>query len=176
MEMGGTRRERKRLRFRDYDYSQCGAYFITLCIQDRLCLLGDVVDGVMHLSQAGIEADRWWHEVSTKFPSAEIERYAFMPNHLHAVVVLEVGSSQRPSLSQVIQWFKTMSTSAYFRGVKKHGWPGVRGTLWQRSFYERVIRNQADLEQVAEYISNNPAKWTEDVENPAAVGLVRRAE
>ena len=98
-----------------------------------------------------------------------------MPNHLHGVIKI-VGADPcvRPEpveysgapLPKIVQWFKTMTTNAYIRGVKKYGWPQFPGKLWQRSFYEHVIRNDDDLNSIREYIVSNPIRWALDRENP----------
>jgi putative transposase len=82
-----------------------------------------------------------------------------------------IGSPlRRPNapLSQIIQWFKTMTTNEYIRGVKQSGWPPFDGKLWQRNYYEHILRNQSDYERIANYIALNPAQWGEDEENPLA--------
>lgn len=76
------------IRLRDYDYSQPGAYFLTVCTQDRQCLFGEIVDGEMQLNDAGRMIARWWEELPNKFPSAEIDEYVVMPNHSHGIVMI----------------------------------------------------------------------------------------
>jgi REP element-mobilizing transposase RayT len=72
-------------------------------------------------------------------------------------------------LSQIVQWFKTMTTNEYIRGVKQSGWPPFAGKLWQRNYYEHIIRDQPDYERIANYIASNPSKWETDMENPQAI-------
>lgn len=72
----------------------------------------------------------------------------------------------RTPLSQIVQWFKTMTTNEYLRGVKQFKWPPFEGKLWQRNYYEHIIRNQRDYERIAHYMAVNPAKWDTDTENP----------
>jgi len=83
------------------------------------------------------------------------------------------GGHIGPPLSQVIQWFKTMTTNAYIRGVKSERWPAFAGRLWQRNYYEHIIRNEADLTRFRAYIAANPAQWAVDRENPKRVGARR---
>jgi len=85
-----------------------------------------------------------------------------MPNHIHGIIILKKGIA----LTRVIQAFKSLSTNEYIRGVKAQGWEKFDGTLWQRSFYDHVIRNDQDLFRIQEYILNNPLQWALDDENP----------
>ncbi len=121
---------------------------------------------------------RWWQELERKFPSVKIgEYYVVMPNHLHGIVFISEqsrsiseGGHAGPPLQKIVQWFKTMSTNEYVHGVKEHGWKPFRGYLWQRSFYEHVIRNDEALNRIREYIKHNPQRWDLDRENPRAKG------
>jgi putative transposase len=168
---------RKSPRFPEYDYSNQGAYFVTVCVQGRQNLLGAICNGEMRLNQAGKAVARWWKELERKFPSIKIDEYfVIMPNHFHGIVFMAeyVGRSKGghagPPLQQIIQWFKTMSTNEYVHGVKEHSWQPFKGQLWQRSYYEHVIRNDEALNRIREYIRYNPQRWDLDRENPRAQG------
>ena len=80
------------------------------------------------------------------------------------------GGHAGPPLQKIVQWFKTMTTNEYIHGVKEHGWPPFQGNLWQRSFYEHVIRDEESLNRIREYIRYNPQRWDLDRENPRAKG------
>ena len=159
----------------DYDYSQVGAYFVTVCVQHRECLFGEIVDDEMRLNDAGQMVERWWDELGNKFPSAEPDEYVVMPNHFHGIIVI-VGADLhvRPDsadicvrpIPEIVQWFKTMTTNKYIRGVKQHGWIPFPVQLWQRNYYERIIRNEEELCRIRQYIADNPAQWVHDRENP----------
>ena len=165
-------------RLSGYDYSQEGAYFVTVCVQGRLFLFGKIVDGNMRLNPAGQIIGKWWRELERKFPSLKIyEYYVVMPNHFHGIVFIPEPSSPStegghtgPPLQRIVQWFKTMTTNEYIHGVKEHGWPQFKGSLWQRSFYDHVIRDEASLNRIREYISTNPLRWDLDRENHQAAG------
>jgi putative transposase len=184
---------RQSFRLSGYDYSQDGAYFVTVCVQGRLFLFGKVVDGKMRFNPAGRMIGKWWAEVERKFPSLKIdEYYVVMPNHFHGIVwvqkeepcsrptsvtspvnsllPLAKGGHTGPPLQKIMQWFKTMTTNEYIHGVKEHGWPQFQGSLWQRSFYDHVIRDEASLNRIREYISTNPLRWDLDRENPGSRG------
>ncbi|MFA4901575.1 MAG: YraN family protein [Desulfobaccales bacterium] len=169
---------RKSARLAEYDYSQQGTYFVTVCVQNREGLLGRILNREMRLNQAGIAVARWWKELEKKFLSVKIdEYYVVMPNHFHGIVFISEpsgpdveGGHAGPPLQRIVQWFKTMSTNEYIHGVKEHGWKPFKGLLWQRSFYEHVIRNDEALNRIREYIKYNPQRWDLDRENPRAKG------
>jgi putative transposase len=169
---------RKSPRSSGYDYSQEGAYFVTVCVQGRQPLLGEILHGEMRLNQPGFAVERWWKELERKFPSIKLdEYYVVMPNHLHGIVFIAnspspvvQGGHAGPPLQKIVQWFKTMTTNNYIHGVKEHGWQPFKGNFWQRSFYEHVIRNDEALNRIREYIQKNPQRWDLDRENPRAAG------
>ncbi|HZU11349.1 MAG TPA: transposase [Chloroflexota bacterium] len=163
---------RRSTRLRGYDYSQPGAYFVTLCIEQRLPLLGSIVEGEAHLSPAGAMVADVWGGLGDHYPGVSVDAYIVMPNHLHGILVLfDPVASRQPnqhglSLSTVIQRFKTYTAHLYGPGVRTVGWPPYPGRLWQHRFHEHVIRNERDLEAIRTYIANNPLQWQLDRENP----------
>src|SRR5438876_2594519 len=133
---------RRTIRLRGYDYSQGGAYFITICAQDRACLFGSVVGVEMVLNGAGQMVGKWWEELPRKFSGIIAGEYVVMPNHFHGIVLFgqpaaPVGDIPQPTRGRVVEWFKTMTTNEYIRHVKEDGWAPFQGRLWQRNYYER---------------------------------------
>ena len=187
------RHHRRSIRLRGYDYRAVGAYFITIVAQDRACLFGEVVDGEMRLSEAGRMVERWWLELNCRFPHVLTDAYVVMPNHFHGIVVIhspppdttappDVGADLRvcpdsmgahtgAPLPTIVQWFKTMTTNEYIRMVKHAGWTPFQGRLWQRNYYEHIIRNERALERIRDYILTNPLHWHLDRENTHAIGI-----
>jgi putative transposase len=169
---------RKSPRLSGYDYSQDGAYFVTAAVQGRLYLFGEVIEGEMRLNPAGQMIGRWWRELERKFSLLKIDEYhVVMPNHFHGIVFvpeqsvpIAEGGHVGPPLQKIVQWFKTMTTNEYIHGVKELGWPRFQGSLWQRSFYDHVIRDEASLNRIREYIATNPRRWDLDRENPRSRG------
>lgn len=183
-------RQRRSIRLKNYDYSQAGAYFVTICAQNRECLFGEIVDGVMQLNDAGLMVQSVWNDIPTFYPNVETDAFVVMPNHIHGVVVLvgatprgrpdigrghpDIGQAQRPAptlhltLGDVVHRIKTMTTKRYADHVKHSGWPAFPGRLWQRNYYEHIIRDEASLARIREYISNNPWRWALDHDNPAS--------
>jgi REP element-mobilizing transposase RayT len=166
------------IRLKDYDYSQPGAYFVTICVEDRACLLGQISDEEIICNDAGKMVAWWWAELSHKFPNVEIDEFIVMPNHFHGIVVLieqdHVGADPRVRpgggthagvpLHTVVQWFKTMTTNEYIREVKQSGWRPFPGKLWQRNYYEHIIRDEIEWNLIRNYIINNPMNWENDRE------------
>ncbi|CAA9561285.1 MAG: hypothetical protein AVDCRST_MAG43-1794 [uncultured Thermomicrobiales bacterium] len=136
------------LRLRDYDYAQAGTYFVTLCVHDRACLFGDVLDDTMHPSASGDMLLHWWTELSNKYPEVEVDAVIVMPNHLHGVILItdcgDAAETPRSgaSLGAIVGWFKTMTTNAYIRGVRASGWKPFSRRLWQSNYYEHIIQNE----------------------------------
>jgi REP element-mobilizing transposase RayT len=183
---------RRSIRLKGYDYCQPGVYFVTICTQDRECLFGEIVGGRMELNDAGRMIGRWWAELNRKFPTVETDEHFVMPNHFHGLVVIighadPVGAALRgrprktghphrgaPTLGDMMDWFKTMTTNDYIRGIKQQGWSAFRGKLWQRNYYEHIVRNEDEMNRIREYIVNNPAHWPEDENHPDRVKEARR--
>jgi putative transposase len=166
------------VRLRAFDYASAGAYFVTICTQDRGSWLGEIVDGELRPNHAGALFMQWWEAIPTTFPTVVTDAAILMPNHLHGVIFLNgrsgpVGAMGGPKLGQVVGWFKAMTTHAYADGVKRLGWSPFPGRLWQRNYYERVIRDDRELERIRQYIADNPARWAFDEENPH-IGQSRR--
>ena len=149
--------KRKTIRLQDYDYSSNGAYFVTICTQDRQRFFWEHDQAV--LNSSGTMVYEWLKKLSPKFSGVYLDSYAVMPNHVHVILFLEHTEA---SLDEIISWFKTMTTNAYIRGVKAGIYPPFDKQLWQRSYYEHVIRNETDLQETRKYISENPLKWQLD--------------
>ena len=221
---------RRSIRLRGYDYSQVGAYFVTICVQRKACLFGRIADETIILNDAGSMLDKWWQKIPEKFPGIELDEYQIMPYHFHGILI-NVGADPRfrphsrgsdntetnlpeneihnvgadprvrphsrgsdntippqptetgpsggghtdpplqndnfgehtsSSLWTAIQWFKTMATNEYIRNVKTNNWLPFDGKLFQRNYWEHVIRNENEYNKIAEYIRNNPVNWNTD--------------
>ncbi len=183
-------KHRRSIRLQCYDYAQAGAYFVTVCTQNRECMFGHIVGAApcgrpqMALNDAGRMVQQVWDEIPTNYSGIETDEFVIMPNHIHGIIVI-VGAGPcacpgdgRPrgaaptgdrrnaalSLPDVIHRFKTMSTKRYVDGVKQNGWRPFPGKLWQRNYYEHIIRDDNEMNRIREYIANNPAQWEMDRE------------
>jgi REP element-mobilizing transposase RayT len=108
-----------------------------------------------------------WAELPSRFPAVEIGDYVVMPNHLHALIQLRPDMPTGDALTRIVGAFKSLTTNDYVAGVNELGWPRFDGHVWQRSFYDRVVRDGDELARISEYIEANPRLWAEDEENPA---------
>lgn len=157
---------RKQMRLSTWDYRQAATYIVTICAQHREHRFGRVVEEEMYVNAAGAMVDGIWREIPTQFPSVFLDQHVIMPNHIHGILGMNHDDWEHPqvSLASVIQWFKTVTTNRYIAGVRTQGWPAYDGRLWQRSYFEMIIRNEAMLETKRNYIMANPSNWLRDDE------------
>ena len=179
-------RHRKSNRLQHYDYSQAGYYFVTICTQNRNELFGEIIDNQVLTNAAGDMVVKTWNELPIFNHGIQIDQFQIMPNHIHGIIVVvgdgprAVPNEPRPlpdgqpqgvvptlSLSDVVHRFKTLTTRLYIQGVRKKRWKPFNTKLWQRSFYDHVIRDEQSLHDVREYIQHNPLNWELDENNPA---------
>ncbi len=158
----------KTCRYEGYDYSREGYYFITICTKHREMFFGDVVDGKMRLSEIGKIAKNCCLEIPDHFPFVQLDEYVVMPNHVHGILVIEYNINvetqnfaslrgyknkfgpQSKNLSSIIRGFKI--------GVKKYTIMEGVNFAWQERFYDRIIRNEKELNKIRQYIIDNPEK------------------
>lgn len=159
---------RKRVRLKEYDYSSPGAYFITICTQGRQCLFPFPVGAAPcgRPNPAREIAEEWLEKLPGKYPGVCLEKYVVMPNHVHLILRIaspqETGGHVGPPLQEMLDWYKTMTTNAYIRAVKSGILPPFARRVWQRGYYEHIIRNERDYLEIWQYIDQNPARWGED--------------
>lgn len=160
---------RRHLRLPQYDYSSAGAYFVTCCVHGRRCILGDIVDDRMQLNANGRIVAECWMAISKHFTGVTIDAFVVMPNHLHGIVVIEAEQKARHA-SPLRDGGTTLGAIVgSFKSAVSRQLPEVK-PLWQRGYYEHVIRSEHSLRQIREYIVNNPKQWALDRENPANYG------
>ena len=190
---------RRSIRLPGYDYSQAGAYFITLCSWQRAFLFGEVVDGEMKLTVLGKIVTAEWQRLAVRFPFLQLGEWVVMPNHFHGILIIgesdgtgtggisdglypageresadnfpraltapnpsareQFGAPVAGSIPTIIRSFKA-SVTCMARS---------EGTVWQRNYYEHIIRNEAEMQRITDYIQHNPLRWQEDQLHPAAV-------
>lgn len=137
---------------------------MTICVNDRECVFGKIIDGCMQLSSIGKTVEEYWNLIPQIYPNIYLDHYVIMPNHLHGIIIIDmpVGAiNNRPygKLSQIIKSYKQMVTKQIRKQNNVY-------FLWQRSFYDHVIRDDVDFNRVREYIINNPKMWEYDENNP----------
>lgn len=180
MKYNPTKHHRRSIRLKDYDYAQPGAYFITICTHERQCLFGEIVDGVMRLNDGGVITERCWLAIPQHFPHALLDAFVIMPNHVHGIIILNdimgakniVGANNHSpqqqqhqrndqphgtskTIGSIVRGFKIGVTQWFRQHTEIY-------TVWQRNYYEHIIRNEMDLHRIRNYIINNPLKWELD--------------
>lgn len=176
---------RKSLRLPGYDYSQDGWYYITLCLERRKCLFGSIIDGRMQLNVVGKMVDTYWNLLCQNYQNVYLDKYVIMPNHIHGIVILnnvgatlvvaqnnkkdisysnisKAGTRPAPTIGEIVGRFKSITTNVYIQNVKEHNWQGFEKRLWQRNYYEHIVRDERDLNRIREYITSNPENWEKD--------------
>jgi putative transposase len=172
--------QRHSIRLKDYDYSQAGVYFITMCTYGKESIFGNVVDGEMQLNECGRVVEEEWMKTAEIRKNVELDVSVVMPNHFHGILVIvdkcrgtvhraptleQFAKPTSGSLPTIVRYFK----SAVTRRINElRGAPNM--PVWQRNYYEHVIRNENDLDEIREYIVNNTLKWDLDSENPNNAG------
>ena len=186
-------RGRRSLRLKGWDYSSPHYYFITICTKDRQCLLGEITNGIITLNAGGEMLNEEWRNIPSRFDFLELDEYIIMPNHVHVILhiicrgepcvrpgpaihpedqrnykVPPKGTESR-SLGRVIQAYKSKTTCRYIQQMKNLHWPEFQKRLWQRNFFEHIVRSERELWQIRQYIFGNPANWSNDHENPSII-------
>ncbi|PZV26802.1 MAG: transposase [Snowella sp.] len=169
-------RNRRSIRLKGFDYSSDGAYFLTICVQNRECLFGEIQKEKMILNDYGKIVREIWEDLLTTIVDIDLDEYVIMPNHFHAILVIDkslestnfYGSlnvnndkeRRKMILSKVVGKFKMLTAKAI------NQMRGNEGKFWQRNYYETVIRSEEDLNRIREYIINNPMQWELDDNHP----------
>lgn len=184
-------RHRRSLRLPGHNYASPGAYYVTICTHDRSCLFGDVIDREVHLSRWGEIAQGCWAAIPDHAPTVSLDVFVVMPNHVHGIIVIDVTTVKSHSLppiraqhaaplpllppgspslrievvpgslGAIVRSYKAAVT----RQIKAQDRPD--GPIWQRNYYEHVVRDQSDLDRIHAYIDANPACWQDDQLHPA---------
>jgi REP element-mobilizing transposase RayT len=269
MKFDPQKHHRRSIRLKGYDYTQPGAYFVTIVTQYRECRFGEIVGEEMRLNEAGQMIQTVWIELSTRFLNIQLDEFVVMPNHFHGILFIvepaqkmvnnptgavgmgraaragtrpaptdDTGSEtvgatlvvapdmvapdmvapdvvapgvitpdvvvpdmvapdvvapgvvapdvvapdmvapgvaaprgSKPTLGNMVGVFKSITTGKYIQGVRQSGWPPFDRYLWQRNYYEHIIRDEAELTSICQYIHDNPVKWEIDQENPVIAQL-----
>jgi putative transposase len=195
MKYNPEKHHRRSIRLKDYDYSQAGAYYVTICCNQRRFLLGEIINGVMQLNLIGQTVEASWNSLPRHFSFIELDAFIVMPNHVHGIIVITENcrgeafgqtinetnkkslnpnaspstdanqpiipcGTKSGSLGAIIQNFKSVATRRVNSLTRN------KGTIWQRDYYEEIIRDEKAYENLRRYILENPLKWNEDEENP----------
>jgi REP element-mobilizing transposase RayT len=171
MKFNPQKHHRRSIRLKGYDYSSAGAYFVTIVTWQREMLFGEIVNGEMILNDLGEIVSEKWQWLEIQYEYVELGAWIVMPNHFHGILVIHDfsrgGSRSAPtpikhkSLGRLIGAFKTVSTKHINLLRNTEG-----QVVWQRNYYERIIRNDREIDNITSYIESNPSSWNDDDENP----------
>ncbi|MDD3050320.1 MAG: transposase [Candidatus Cloacimonetes bacterium] len=197
---------RQSIRLKGYDYSQAGLYFITICVQNRECLFGEIQNGEMELNDAGNHTEKCWMEIPQHYPNVKLHDFIIMPNHIHGIIeivganndspiietanndspIIETANNDSPiietanndsleinranndspqrspskTVGAIVRGFK-IGVTKWFRDNKSHQFP-VGKSVWQRNYWEHIVRNENEYNRIAQYINENSLKWEND--------------
>lgn len=170
-------KDKKQYRYKNYDYTQNGFYFVTICTKDKKMFFGEIENGKIKLSDVGLIAEKFWLEIPSHFLFVKLHKFVIMPDHMHGIVEIDNGRNAprrdptekcnfagihplvKNSLSSIINHFKG--------NVKRYCNKNNFGYfIWQSRFHDRIIRNEKELEGASQYIINNPSKWELEKNNP----------
>jgi REP element-mobilizing transposase RayT len=178
---------RRSIRLRNYDYRSAGAYFVTVCAFQRECLFGEVVDGEMRVNRFGEIVQAEWEKSAMVRENLQLDEFLVMPNHLHGIVIIvdDVGATRRVARNNADQSKRATqrvaptgpvagSVGAFlgqFKSIVTKRINTIRSNpgcpLWQRNYYEHIIRSECELGNIRRYIEENPLNWDQDENNPA---------
>jgi putative transposase len=196
--LNSTVPRRKQIRLKEYDYSRPGAYFVTICTQEKSNVFGDISGEEMRLNMVGHIAEQCWKEMPEHFGNIGLDQFVVMPNHVHGIIIIfddpitdgkqtvgdgPVGATsrrpntgagrprtyQKPTLGQMVAYFKYQSAK---RINEIRGTPGT--PFWQRGYYDHIIRDEQSLTRIRDYIVQNPWRWGKDKEDSDAIGFDKR--
>lgn len=155
---------RRSIRIPGHDYSTAGSYFITICVNYRQPLFGEVRQKTMVPNAAGKMVQRIWEELPLHYPGVGIDTFVVMPDHVHGIVVLQKDGGLK--LGEVVHRFKSFTTAKYRHGVRAENWQAFEQRLWLRNYYEHLIQDERALQNIRRYILNNPIAYRKSHEKP----------
>jgi len=161
---------RRSIRLPGYDYASAGWYFVTICCHKRQNLFGEIRQGEMALNAAGEMVEECWFNIPKHFPNTVLHEFVVMPNHVHGIIELTVGAENFLPLQPIQHEFQKMipqSVSSIVKGFKIGATKWMRQNtteyqIWQRNYYEHIIRNEDSYRDISNYIINNPQNWPEE--------------
>ena len=150
--------KRKPTRLKNFDYSTNGMYFVTVCTKGKEKILSNIVGGDAHiapiieLTEYGKIVDNYINSINSIYPNISIEKYVVMPNHIHLLIMIDgtMWASSPTTISSVVRSVKTLTTKQ------------IGKSIFQRSFHDHIVRDDAEYQMIYNYIDSNPSLWTED--------------
>ncbi|MCH7681286.1 transposase [candidate division KSB1 bacterium] len=184
MTLAQIKPHRKSIRLKNYDYSQNGYYFVTICTKNREEYFGQINDDEMILSQYGKIAKQSWLEIPEHFEDIRVDEHVIMPNHIHGIVIIEsddepVGNRHACSLPEERQYQKLPIVIGSYKSSVTRKSNQIHDKFhfkWQKSYYDHIIRNDKSLDRIRHYIHYNALKWEYDQENKNAISFEEKKE
>ncbi len=161
MKFDPNKHHRKSIRLKDYDYTSEGLYFITICVQNRLCILWEIISWKLQLFESWLIVQDEWNKLEKRFENIKLHNFIVMPNHFHGIIEI-VDKNIDTRIWDIVGWFKSITTNKYIKMVNVWKAKAFPKRLWQRNYYEHIIRNQESYNNIDQYISMNVEKWSED--------------
>ena len=163
------------MRLKGYDYTQAGAYLVTVCTHGRMCIFGKIEDSMVQQNGVGRLVDAAWEGVAERFEKVELDEFIVMPNHLHGIIVILDATEKEKDrtekrLGDIVGAFKSIVIYEYIVRVRRGEFPPFDRRLWQRNYHDHIIHSEKALNAVRQYIIMNPLRWSLDHENPARQG------
>lgn len=177
---------RNSIRRKDFDYSHWGPYFVTVCARNRECIFGEITDNQSVLNDLGHIIKNEWLALPQRFPEIQLDEYIVMPNHFHGIICLAEASTvsypiadaktkigievrdaaprPQPTLGEIICAFKSLVFKQYYDLIRQNNLHEI-AKCWQRNYWERIIRNNREFDNIRHYIATNPKKWADDSDN-----------
>jgi REP element-mobilizing transposase RayT len=159
---------RRSIRLKGYDYSQEGTYFITICTYKKQNIFGEIVNKTMKLNEYGEIANKYWNDIPIHYPNVQLDEYVIMPNHVHGILIVgaynytpqqqnekNVFRSPSKTIGAIVRGYKIGVTTWFYKNTTIYN-------VWQRNFYEHIIRDIDDLSRIRKYIKDNPQNWKSD--------------
>ena len=161
-----------------YDYSSPNYYFVTICIKNRECLFGEIINNKIKLSEIGKIVKNHWYKLTDYCKNIKLDEFMVMPNHLHGIILIcepnnvlgkscrggvtpPLPLSNKITLGNIVAYYKYQSTKQINLLTNAPG-----QMVWQRNYYEHIIRNERELEKIRQYIISNSYNWEKDRNNP----------
>ena len=172
---------RRSIRLKRYDYTKEGMYFITICCHQHKCWFGEIENENIILNDYGLIAHHQWADLSTRFSNIELDELVVMPNHMHGIIIIKANlpdnisssgsgaspdptnpNTKNPTIGGMVGVYKSLAEVGCLKLFESKNDNRIMGKLWQRNYYEHIIRNEQSFNRISEYIRNNPKNWQND--------------
>ncbi|HET9137345.1 MAG TPA: transposase [Candidatus Kapabacteria bacterium] len=170
MSSDAPQQRRKSTRLANHNYQEPGSYFITICSHNKAATFSTIKENSLHLSIYGEVIEQCWQEIPEHFRNTRLDSFVIMPNHIHGVIHIDDWNTSKPIIAESMSSLKPSSLGSIIASFKSASTKYIRKRvndasveIWQRNYYDRVIRNEKELLQVRQYIEANPLKWREDL-------------